>query len=68
MIGILSHKWYASAWGDWGPEGFGRIKDYTRYGNTPRDPTRALQFGVNMIIFALTQEGSITHRLVESIQ
>ena len=31
------------------------------------DPTRPLQFGVNTVIFALTQEGSITHRLMESV-
>ena len=29
---------------------------------------RMLQFGINTIIFALTQEGSITHRLMESVR
>ena len=28
---------------------------------------RMVQFGINTIIFALTQEGSITHRLMESV-
>jgi hypothetical protein len=28
------------------------------------DPTPCLQFGVNVVVFALTQEGSITHRLM----
>jgi hypothetical protein len=32
------------------------------------DNTRQLQFGVNLIVFALTQEGSITHRLMESVR
>jgi len=32
------------------------------------DSTREFQFGVNLIIFALTQEGSITYRLMESLQ
>jgi len=32
------------------------------------DGTRPMQFGVNVIVFALTQEGSITHRLMESMQ
>jgi hypothetical protein len=29
---------------------------------------RLIQFGINTIIFALTQEGSITHRLLDSIE
>ena len=28
---------------------------------------RLLQLGINMLIFAMTQEGSITHRLMESV-
>jgi hypothetical protein len=32
------------------------------------DPKRPLQFAVNMIVFSLTQEGSITHRLMETIR
>jgi len=32
------------------------------------DGMRVFQFGVNTIVFALTQEGSITHRLMDSIQ
>ena len=32
------------------------------------DGTRAFQFGVNMIIFALTQEGSITNRIMDSVR
>ena len=32
------------------------------------DPTRQFQFGINTIIFALTQEGSITERLMDVVQ
>ena len=31
------------------------------------DNTRLLQFGINTIVFALTQEGSITNRVMESV-
>ena len=63
LVGILSLKWYANPWGDWGPEGFGTSNFYKVF-----DPTRALQFGVNLIVFALTQEGGLTHRLMQSVQ
>ena len=29
---------------------------------------RQLQFGVNLIVFALTQEGSITHRVMDEVR
>jgi hypothetical protein len=32
-----------------------------------KDPTRQLQFGVNLIVFALTQEGSITNQVMDSV-
>jgi hypothetical protein len=53
---VVGQKNYASSWVDW-PQADSR-----------RDNTRQLQFAVNMIVFALTQEGSITHRLMESIR
>ena len=31
------------------------------------DPTRPLQFGVNVLVFVLTQEGSITQRVMHSV-
>ena len=55
LVGILSNKFYQDAWGHqflW--------KD--------KDPTRPLQFGVNLIVFALTQEGSITNRIMDSVK
>ncbi|GAG52487.1 unnamed protein product, partial [marine sediment metagenome] len=32
-----------------------------------RDNTRVYQMGVNTIVSALTQEGSITHRVMDSV-
>ena len=58
LVAILSRKNYAHAWTFWGP---GR-------GWSDWDPKRPLQFAVNTIVFALTQEGSITRRLMDSIQ
>ena len=62
---ILSDKGYALAWRDFGVEqthGQGGV--YYR----DLDPTRTLQFGVNVIIFALTQEGSITNRVMDEVR
>lgn len=57
LAGILSNKVYVDAWGRCGP----------REGQIHMENTRQLQFGVNLVIFALTQEGSITHQLMESL-
>ena len=54
---LFSQKGYALAWSDWQP-----------YGNYPRDPNRILQFGVNTVIFALTQEGSITNQVMDTVR
>ena len=32
------------------------------------NPQRQYQFGVNLVVYALTQEGSITHRLMDSVR
>ena len=56
LVAIFSLKAYAAAWTYWGRRG------------SAQDPSRALQFAVNTIVFALTQEGSITHRLMESVK
>ena len=54
LVGTFDHKTLIEAWsGRPGQE-------------APQQ--RALQFGVNTIIFALTQEGSITHRVMEEVQ
>jgi hypothetical protein len=57
---ILSRKAYDSPWGgDWGTPRGSSYKDL--------DPQPALRFAVNLIVFALTQEGSITRRLMETV-
>ena len=56
LAAILTAKGYYHPWA-WGLRGTGP------YGGSARQ----LQFAVNTIIFALTQEGGITHRLMESI-
>jgi len=61
MVAIASQKWWANPWGDWGPDG-------AHGGYSKLDPTRQLQFGVNLVIFALTQEGSITHQVMQYVE
>ena len=63
LAAILSRKKYTHAWTFWGPGNY--LSDG---GFVTLDPKRPLQFGVNTIIFALTQEGSITHQLMDSIR
>ena len=50
-------------WGDWGRVTFGGRDYYVHL-----DPTRPLQFGINIVIFALTQEGSITNRIMDTVR
>lgn len=52
MKGLLGA---AAAWGKW--EGY-----------THLDPTRVHQFFVNVVVFALTQEGSITKRVMDEVR
>ena len=61
VICLRTDQAYTHAWADWGPGGF--EKSYQ-----PLDPTRCFQFGVNTIIYALTREGSITHRVMDTIR
>ena len=61
VICLKTQGAYCNAWGDWGPGG-------GNPGYEDLDPTRCFQFGVNTIIYALTREGSITHRVVSSLQ
>jgi hypothetical protein len=62
LSAVLSKKWYCLPWTFWGLNRPG-----TGGADLKEDPERCFQFGVNTIIFALTQEGSITHRLMESV-
>ena len=56
LLGICTSKNYWQPWSDWHRK------------NEGADNTRALQFGVNVIVFALTQEGSITNRVMDTVQ
>jgi hypothetical protein len=57
-VSVVCKKWYAKAWGEWGPNP----------GQWPIDNTRQLQFGVNVVVFALTQEGSITNQVMDVVR
>jgi hypothetical protein len=54
MVGLMSNKDYTEHW-------LGTAADV-------RQNTRQMQFTVNTIIFALTQEGSITHQLMAGMR
>ena len=60
LLALISGKQYSYGWALMGPGGLGEWREW--------DPTPSLRFGANTIILALTQEGSITHRLMETIQ
>jgi len=66
MYAILSRKGLGHAWSDWGPDGAGARQGHSDYRKFT--PTRALQFGVNVIIFALTQEGSVTQQAMNYVE
>lgn len=53
------------AWSDFGADCIPLMRGSVHSKN---DPTRSLQFGINTVVFALTQEGSITHRLMDSVR
>jgi hypothetical protein len=59
LVALLSKKGYYAPWGT-RPGRSGELSG--------KDFTRQLQFGVNTIVFALTQEGSITRRLMEGVR
>jgi len=63
LAGITTNQLYGQCWGDWG-----RITIGGRNYYDDLDPGRVLQFGINTVIFALTQEGSITHRVVDAVR
>jgi hypothetical protein len=58
VVAIVCKKWYAKAWGEWGPG--------TSW--PAQDNRRQLQFGVNIVVFVLTQEGSITSQIMDDVQ
>ena len=60
LLAILSDKGYYHPWATWRPS-------YYHPWCQKQDPTLQLQFGVNVIIFSLIQEGSITHRVMDTL-
>ena len=58
LVGIMSNKDYVEVWGRFGAWAPGGGQD---------DYTRVDQLAVNIIVFALTQEGSITNRVMSSV-
>ena len=56
LVGIMSNKDIGCAWNDW------------PYQSPRLSNTRQLCFGVNMVIFALTQEGSVTERVMDEVR
>ena len=59
LVGVICYCAIGRRWQDFG-DSYGNIEG--RINNT-----RALQFGVNLVVFALTQKGSITNRLMDTI-
>jgi hypothetical protein len=63
LVALNTNQGYFTPWSDYGhstgPLGSEHLS---------QDPTLCFRFGINTIIFALTQEGSITHRLMESVR
>jgi len=64
LLMIFTNKFYVLVWSDWGVQH--RVS--RAYGMDVLDPTRQFQFGTNTIIFALTQEGSITERMMDTVR
>lgn len=60
LVLVLSAKNYIPIWGYWG-NCFENV-----YGILDR--TRHFHFAVNVIVFALTQEGSVTHRVMDAVR
>jgi hypothetical protein len=63
LLAIISQMYYAHVWSTWGT-----VEGLPGTTGLNIDPSRNLQFGVNIIVFALTQEGSITRQLMDAIQ
>ena len=62
LPGIITRRSYVAAW-----YGKGWVVGGHDISQMPQQ-RRAQQFGINTIIFALTEEGSITRRLMGSVQ
>ena len=63
LVALASSMGYYSPWAGWGPDAPAHHSIWYQQA----DPTRYRQYGVNLIVFALTQEGSITSRVMDSV-
>ena len=65
MVALNTNQQYLLPWVAWGRTSAPLFADNTR---AKYSPTAQFRFGINTIIFALTQEGSITRRLMDSVR
>ncbi len=63
LLAILSRMFFTNCWGDWGQGGYHPTELYGYL-----DPTPHFKFGINLIVFALTQEGSITYQAMQRLE
>jgi len=63
LVGIITRRSYVAPWYGVG-WALGHPDDASQVGQRKR----ALEFGINTIIFALTQEGSITHQVMQMVE
>ena len=64
LVIITTNQQYGLTWGSFGPDAHPRYLGV--YGHL--DPTQAFKLGINTIVFALTQEGSVTNRVMDSVR
>jgi hypothetical protein len=63
LITIFNNSVYVTGWGEFGRfDTFGWGVAYAKH-----DGNQQISFGINTIIFALTQEGSITNRVMDTV-
>ena len=62
IVCLFTNQGYQGVWSSWGR------KDIWTDAYKIYDPIRGVQFIINTIVFALTQEGSITHRVMNAVQ
>jgi hypothetical protein len=66
LIGLMDYKGYFDCWAWFNP-----IDGFRRFGVNSQavwDGTRQYQLGVNIIVYVLTQEGSITRRVMDTVR
>ena len=64
LVVLNTNQGYCVSWSEWGH--YGGI--YGESVHSKYNPTLQFRFGINTIIFALTQEGSITRRVMDTVK